>query len=64
MIPADFFVMVNVWYVSSTQEIREWCTHFLDFKAILHGDRTYTDPLEFEPERFLGSNLEPDLTTV
>ncbi|KAI9574120.1 cytochrome P450 [Boletus coccyginus] len=32
--------------------------------AMLRDERTYTDPLEFKPERFLGNDLEPDPTTV
>ncbi|KAI9574147.1 cytochrome P450 [Boletus coccyginus] len=32
--------------------------------AMLRDERTYTDPLEFKPERFLGNDPEPDPTTV
>ena len=28
-------------------------------RAILRDERTYSDPLEFKPERFLGENPEP-----
>ena len=35
-----------------------------DARAILRDGRTYTDPLEFKPERFLGGNPETDPRNV
>ncbi|KAF9232093.1 cytochrome P450, partial [Melanogaster broomeanus] len=32
---------------------------FVNIWAILHDERTYTNPLEFRPERFLGDHPEP-----
>ncbi|KAL4079468.1 cytochrome P450 [Scleroderma citrinum] len=47
-IPAGSYVFVNIWYR----------------RAILRDERTYTNPLEFRPERFLGDNPETDPKNV
>ncbi|KAL4077431.1 cytochrome P450 [Scleroderma citrinum] len=43
-IPAGSYVFVNIWYA----------------RGILHDERTYTDPFEFIPERFVGEKPEAD----
>jgi hypothetical protein len=58
-IPTGSIILTNIWYVNSPHphQQEKWLTMG---RKMSHNDIIYADPMTFNPDRFLGSNPEPD----
>jgi cytochrome P450 len=57
LIPAGTVMIPNMWYKWYLSTLN---AHWPYYRNMAHDPEIYSDPLIFRPERFLGSNPEPD----
>lgn len=64
LIPKGTLIITNVWFVAPSlnehpSKLIE--RHILWFhRKMLHDPKIYSDPMKFNPRRFMGPNPEPD----
>lgn len=59
-IPKGAIVMANIWHGVSSFSLSELFNDEYSGRQIAHDPDTYDDPQAFKPERFLGSDVQPD----